>query len=112
MTTRDIDRGDFPHFLLKELTESPDSLGKTLRGKIVEHDGLLRAAVGDRALPAAVAARLADGSITRIRVIGQGTAAVAGQSMAAVLDELAGGAHRRRRRSRRRSCRASGCGAT
>jgi glucosamine--fructose-6-phosphate aminotransferase (isomerizing) len=91
VTTRDIDRGDYPHFLLKELTESPDSLGKTLRGKIVERDGLLRAAVGDRALPAAVAARLADGSITRIRVIGQGTAAVAGQSMAAVLDELAAG---------------------
>ena len=92
VTTRDIDRGDFPHFLLKELTESPDSLAKTLRGKIVEHDGLLRVAIGDRALPAAVAARLADGSITRIRVIGQGTAAVAGQSTAAVLDELAGGA--------------------
>ena len=92
VTTRDIDRGDFPHFLLKELTESPDSLAKTLRGKIVEHDGLLRAAVGDRALPPTVAARLADGSITRIRVIGQGTAAVAGQSTAAVLDELAAGA--------------------
>ncbi|HEU4841113.1 MAG TPA: SIS domain-containing protein, partial [Ilumatobacteraceae bacterium] len=92
VTTRDIDRGDFPHFLLKELTESPDSLGKTLRGKIVERDGLLHAAVGERALPAPIAARLAAGTITRIRVIGQGTAAVAGQSMAAVLDELAGGA--------------------
>src|SRR5690606_23721026 len=38
-----------------------------------------------------VAARLADGSITRIRVIGQGTAAVAGQSAAALLDELSDG---------------------
>ena len=65
VTTRDIDRGDFPHFLLKEITESPDSLAKTLRGKIVERDGLLHAAVGDRALPPDVAARLADGSITR-----------------------------------------------
>src|SRR4029077_8246650 len=35
--------------------------------------------------------RLADGSITKIRVIGQGTAAVAGQSLANVLGELAGG---------------------
>ena len=42
--------------------------------------------------PPDVAARLAAGTITRVRVIGQGTAAVAGQSMAAVLDELAGGA--------------------
>ena len=33
-----------------------------------------------------------DGSITRIKVIGQGTAAVAGRSMAAVLDTLADGA--------------------
>ncbi len=92
VTTRDIDRGDSPHFLLKEISESPDSLAKTLRGKLVERDGRVRAAVGTRALPDEVAARLADGTITRIRVIGQGTAAVAGQSMAAVLDELAGGA--------------------
>jgi glucosamine--fructose-6-phosphate aminotransferase (isomerizing) len=92
VTTRDIDRGEYPHFLLKELTEAPDSLAKTLRGKIATRDGLLHAVVGERALPPAVAARLAAGSITRVRVIGQGTAAVAGQSMAAVLDELAGGA--------------------
>ena len=91
VTTRDIDRGDFPHFLLKEITESPDSLAKTLRGKIVERDGLLHAVVGARALPPEVAARLADGSISKIRVIGQGTAAVAGQSLANVLGELAAG---------------------
>ena len=91
VTTRDIDRGDSPHFLLKEITESPDSLAKTLRGKIVETDGRLRAFVGGRALPADVAARLAAGTITRVRVIGQGTAAVAGQSMAAILDELSAG---------------------
>ena len=51
VTTRDIDRGDSPHFLLKEITESPDSLAKTLRGKIVDTDGRLRAFVGGRALP-------------------------------------------------------------
>ena len=91
VTTRDIDRGDSPHFLLKEISESPLSLAKTLRGRLVEADGRLRAAVGARALPPVVAERLASGTITRVRVIGQGTAAVAGQSMAAVLDELAGG---------------------
>ena len=92
VTTRDIDRGTAPHFLVKEIGESPDSFRKTLRTKIVEHDGMLRAAVGQRALPPSIAARLADGSITRIRVIGQGTAAVAGQSAAAILDELCQGA--------------------
>lgn len=92
VTTRDIDRGTAPHFLVKEIGESPDSFRKTLRTKIVEHDGMLRASVGERALPPSIAARLADGSITRIRVIGQGTAAVAGQSAAAILDELCQGA--------------------
>lgn len=91
VTTRDIDRGDAPHFLLKEIGEAPRSFQKTLRGKIVERDGRWCAAVGERALPSAIAARLADGSITRIRVIGQGTAAVAGRSAAALLDELCDG---------------------
>jgi glucosamine--fructose-6-phosphate aminotransferase (isomerizing) len=88
VTTRDIDRGDAPHFLLKEISEAPRSFSKTLRGKIHEQDGRRRADVGEAALPSGVAARLADGTITRIRVIGQGTAAVAGQSTAAILDEL------------------------
>jgi glucosamine--fructose-6-phosphate aminotransferase (isomerizing) len=92
VTTRDIDRGDAPHFLLKEIGEAPRSFQKTLRGKIAESDGMLRAVIGERALPSAVAARLAAGTITRVRVIGQGTAAVAGQSTAALLDELCGGA--------------------
>ncbi|MFK8025739.1 MAG: SIS domain-containing protein [Ilumatobacter sp.] len=89
VTTRDIDRGEAPHFLLKEIGEAPQSFAKTLRGKIAtSDDGSLRAVVGERALPPDIAARLADGTITRVRVIGQGTAAVAGQSTAAILDEL------------------------
>ncbi|MDQ3544318.1 MAG: SIS domain-containing protein, partial [Actinomycetota bacterium] len=90
VTTRDIDLGDAPHFLLKEITESPDSFTKTLRGKVVERDGALRAHIGSRALPADVVERLASGDITRVHVIGQGTAAVAGASMAKILAELAG----------------------
>jgi glucosamine--fructose-6-phosphate aminotransferase (isomerizing) len=89
VTTRDIDRGPHPHFLLKEITESPDSFRKTLRGKIVlRPDGLLEAAVGDVALPEPFRRRLAAGAIRRIAVIGQGTAAVAGQSAAAILKVL------------------------
>ena len=91
VTTRDIDRGDAPHFLLKEIGEAPNSFRKTLRGKIVDGPDGLRAEVGVRALPASIVARLADGSITKVRVIGQGTAAVAGRSMAAVLDTLTDG---------------------
>ncbi len=89
VTTRDIDRGEAPHYLLKEISESPTSFAKTLRGKIATAaDGSLSAIVGNRALPPEIAAKLADGTITRFRVIGQGTAAVAGQSTAAILDEL------------------------
>jgi glutamine---fructose-6-phosphate transaminase (isomerizing) len=90
VTTRDIDRGAAPHFLFKELLEAPGSLYKTLRGRLVEVDGLVRSVVGDRALPASIAERLRSGTFRRVTVIGQGTAAVAGQSMAAVLSELAG----------------------
>ncbi len=92
VTTRDIDRGESPHFLLKEIGEAPQSLHKTLRAKIVERDGRLHALVGDRALVPSIAQRLADHTITRVRVIGQGTAAVAGRSTAALLDELCEGA--------------------
>ena len=91
VTTRDIDRGDAPHFLLKEITEAPESFRKTLRGKIVERDGLRRAFLGGRTFPPYVVEKLRSGSIRRVLVIGQGTAAVAGQSAAAVLDELAQG---------------------
>jgi glucosamine--fructose-6-phosphate aminotransferase (isomerizing) len=91
VTTRDIDRGDAPHFLLKEIGEAPESFRKTVRGKVVDVDGRLRALVGSRALPDDVAHRLAEGVITKVRVIGQGTAAIAGRSMAAVLDDLVDG---------------------
>jgi len=90
VTTRDIDRGEYPHFLLKEISEAPLSFRKTLRGKIVERDGLLRAELGSRTIPAAVVEGLRSGRITKVRVIGQGTAAVAGQSAATLIDELVG----------------------
>jgi glucosamine--fructose-6-phosphate aminotransferase (isomerizing) len=91
VTTRDIDRGDYPHFLLKEISEAPESFHRTIRGKITEVDGHLMAVVGDRAMPAVVVQRLRSGQITRIRVIGQGTAAVAGRSTAALIEELCDG---------------------
>ena len=92
VTTRDIDRGDAPHFLFKEIGEAPESFRKTLRGKIVENDGQLSVFLGGRTFPPVVIEKLRSGAIRKVLVIGQGTAAVAGQSAAAVLDELAGGA--------------------
>jgi glutamine---fructose-6-phosphate transaminase (isomerizing) len=88
VTTRDIDRGDHRHFLLKEITQAPDSLRKTLRGRIVEREGRLSAVLGERTLPPELVERVTSGRIRRVLVVGQGTAAIAGRSMAAVLREL------------------------
>ena len=82
ITTRDIDRGDAPHFLLKEIREAPLSFHKTLRGRLVEVGDGHRVALGDETLPPDLREALQNGSIKRISVIGQGTAAVAGQSVA------------------------------
>ncbi|MCU1346953.1 MAG: glucosamine 6-phosphate synthetase, contains amidotransferase and phosphosugar isomerase domain [Acidimicrobiia bacterium] len=96
ITTRDIDRGAHPHFLLKEISEAPDSFRKTLRGKVVAgDDGLLRAVLGEETLPDDVLTRLGNGSIERVVVLGQGTAAVAGQAMVALFSELAAGSRLR-----------------
>ena len=88
ITTRDIDRGAFPHFFLKEIGEAPTSLLKTLRGRL---DDDLRLTLGEEVLPGAVKARLAAGSIRRILAIGQGTAAVAAQSVAASIADAVEG---------------------
>ena len=90
MTTRDIDRGDNPHFLLKEIHEAPRSLRATLRGRIetatlrgrIETaNELLHSRLGPDVLPADVRDRLRDGSIRRVVAIGQGTAAVSAASL-------------------------------
>ena len=85
ITTRDIDRGSFPHFLLKEISEAPGSFRKTLRGKIMEDGEHLRVALGPETLTDGLRARITSGDIARVVVIGQGTAAVAGRSLAAIL---------------------------
>ena len=95
MTTRDIDRGPFPHFLLKEITESPKSFRKTLRGKIVEDGGLLSVQLGPETLPAKVVEDLRSGGIRRVLAIGQGTAAVAATSLARALAEATLGTYLR-----------------
>ncbi len=90
ITTRDINRGEHKHFLAKEIAEAPESFRKTIRGRIIENDGVLTTDLGEMVLPKAICDRLASGAITKVRVIGQGTAAVAGQALARLLNELIG----------------------
>ncbi|HXW81917.1 MAG TPA: SIS domain-containing protein [Acidimicrobiales bacterium] len=86
ITTRDVDRQGFKHFLLKEITESPLSVRKTLRGKMVTgENGRLVARLGDDVIPPALRRALSSGQVRSIMVIGQGTAAVAGQAVAAAI---------------------------
>ena len=84
ITTRDIDRSGYAHFLLKEISESPESFAKTLAGRLAGDPGN-RSVVLDGVLPAG-------GELPRrIVVIGQGTAAVAARAVADIIGaELSG----------------------
>jgi glucosamine--fructose-6-phosphate aminotransferase (isomerizing) len=86
ITTRDIDRGDHPHFLLKEIGESPASVRSTLRGRLSgDVDAGFQVRLGEATLSAGLRADLASGAIRRFLVIGQGTAAVAAMAVAGSL---------------------------
>jgi len=85
ITTRDVDRGNYPHFLLKEIEEAPRSFRKTLRGKLQDDGDGLRVVLGPEAIPEELREKLRSGGIRHIVVTGQGTAAVAGQAVAAAL---------------------------
>jgi glucosamine--fructose-6-phosphate aminotransferase (isomerizing) len=83
ITTRDIDRGAFPHFFLKEISESALSVKKTLRGKYritAKKEVIFN--LGEEILPKKLKKSLSKGDIKKIFVIGHGTAAVAGSAIA------------------------------
>jgi glucosamine--fructose-6-phosphate aminotransferase (isomerizing) len=90
ITTRDIDRGNHPHFFLKEISESAVSIKKTLRGKyrIINNNSLPQVIfnLGEDIVPADVRLRLQNGTIKNVIVIGHGTAAVAGAAVADALE--------------------------
>ena len=90
ITTRDIDRSDYPHFFLKEISESALSINRTLRGKYrISTANQSRSQVnfnlGTDVVPAEVRTKLSNGAIKNIIIIGHGTAAVAGQAVADAL---------------------------
>ena len=90
ITTRDIDRGLYPHFFLKEISESIRSVRGTMRGKYrIIDSGPARLRIsfnlGEDVVPDSIRNGLQSGLIQHIFVIGQGTAAVAGQAVADTL---------------------------
>lgn len=90
VTSRDLARGGYEHFIDKELHDAPESFKRTLRGRVVNRDGRLTVALPESSLPEAVRARLAGGAITEVLVVGQGTAAVAAQGIAHVIGAVVG----------------------
>ncbi|SDF22639.1 glucosamine--fructose-6-phosphate aminotransferase (isomerizing) [Blastococcus fimeti] len=90
ITTEDVDLGTEEHYLAKEIAEAAESMRKTLRGRVVEGGAGLRAALSEAEFPAAIRDRLADGSLSRVVLLGQGTAAVACSGIARVAAGLLG----------------------
>ena len=82
ITTRDIDRGMHPHYLIKEIMDSPSSVKKTLRGKYKISGNTVNFNLGEEVISDRVKQDLLEGKIRNIYVIGQGTAAVAGTAIA------------------------------
>jgi glucosamine--fructose-6-phosphate aminotransferase (isomerizing) len=86
ITTRDINRAGFPHFFLKEISESVESVAKTVRGKFeVTDSGEVRSLLGAESIPLALVNGLREGRVRHVAVLGQGTAAVAAQGVAHLL---------------------------
>ncbi|MCW6007982.1 SIS domain-containing protein [Micromonospora sp. CPCC 205371] len=88
ITTRDVARGPYDHYLVKEMREAPSSFRKSLRGRIARDGDRHRVTLGESALPEAVRRRFVAGDIEEVLFVGQGTAAVACQGIATVVRRL------------------------
>ncbi len=81
LVSRDIDRQDFNHYFLKEISEAPGSVRKTManRWKIVEDENgrHYKIHLDDTCVPVTIRSSLAENRVRRIFFIGQGTAGVA-----------------------------------
>ncbi len=89
ITSRDIDRQAFPHYFLKEISESPNSVEKTLRNrwKIKDSDqSRLIVTLEEKAFPKSLQLALTEKKIRRIFFIGQGTAGIAAKVCANILN--------------------------
>lgn len=89
ITSRDIDRQKFPHYFLKEISEAPVSVEKTLqnRWKINEENNQHYAiTLDEKVVPKSVQNALTDNQIRRIFFVGQGTAGVAALVCADILN--------------------------
>ena len=91
ISSRDIDRQNFPHYFLKEISEAPTSVEKTLENKWKtinnSNDGadIYKIVLNKSVLPSPLLKALKTKKIKKIYFIGQGTAGVAAQGCADLL---------------------------
>lgn len=89
ITSRDIDRQDFPHYFLKEITESPVSVEKTIRNRWkIKKDGkkeLYVTSLDERVVPSTIVNAFTENRIRRIFLVGQGTAGVAALACSSIM---------------------------
>jgi len=88
LTSGDIDRRSFDHYFLKEISESPASVKKTLqnRWQIIQSGGeRYSVSLDSSVIPEDLASALKGGKIKKIIFIGQGTAGVAALACAFIL---------------------------
>jgi glucosamine--fructose-6-phosphate aminotransferase (isomerizing) len=89
ITSRDIDRQQFPHYFLKEISEAPLSVERTLlnRWKIAEDDDGQHYVIhlDERTFPLSLETAIREDRIRRVFFVGQGTAGVAAQACADIL---------------------------
>jgi glucosamine--fructose-6-phosphate aminotransferase (isomerizing) len=88
ITSRDIDRQNYPHYFLKEISEAPISIDKTLqnRWKIDEASGHYTIVMDDATFPEDLVRKFKENQIRRIFFIGQGTAGIAAAANADILN--------------------------
>ncbi len=90
ITSRDIDRQGFPHYFLKEISESPRSVKYTLRNRWYQKEGGDHRRYGvrleEKAFPPSLHQAFIEDRIRRIFFIGQGTAGVAACACAEILN--------------------------
>lgn len=85
ITSRDIDRQDFPHYFLKEISESPVSVEKTLQNRWKIKNGNYVVSLGEKEFPSSLETVVKDNQIKRIYFVGQGTAGVAALACSDIL---------------------------
>ncbi|MDF1666074.1 MAG: SIS domain-containing protein, partial [Planctomycetota bacterium] len=90
ITTRDINKAEFEHYLLKEISEASRSVRKTLRGRLVvsgtEAPPVL--SLDKSVIPESIAKTIESGKLRRVFVIGQGTASIAAGAIADYMASL------------------------